>query len=127
MKAKTKRPSHTNLWVYKCTKKQRPSTATGDWHELFAKMNTAQRWGGSHSTANSVSIHILNKIMKQDDLVMAYQTDERSIIGTCQVAKLVGEPGERRIWLKPVNLKTFPLLLLVNVLSGGITVGVVFH
>src|SRR5437660_1221436 len=98
-----------NLWVYKCNRVQHDyASAYGNWQELFAQRR-AMSWGGSWGIKNSVSVHILNELMKPDDLVLAYQTDDKCIVGTCRVAEVRGKPGDREIWLKPVDRFDVPV------------------
>jgi hypothetical protein len=91
-----------DVWVYKCNREEQPySIAWGDWGDVFTKKGAVE-WGGSDCTTNSVSTHILNVLMKPDDLILAYQTNDRTLVGVCRVAKLTGGPGEKRMWLKPL-------------------------
>lgn len=72
-----------NLWVYKCNRVQQEfASAYGDWDKLFRRP-VAQEWGGSWCTANPVGRQIINERMQPGDLVLAYQTDARNIVGLC--------------------------------------------
>lgn len=92
-----------NLWVYKCNRNSQDfATAKGDWDEVFQKTGPT-KWGGSWCTSNPVSKHILNEEMAAGDLILAYQTDDRQIVGVCRVHRIEGERNERNLWLKPIH------------------------
>ena len=93
------------LWVYKCNRK---SAVGGDWHDVF-KQTAVVRWGGSSVTNNPVSIRILNEHIKPDDLILAYQTDDRLLVGICRVSRITGNAGDKVIYLKPVHEFSKPI------------------
>lgn len=55
-----------------------------------------------------VSNH-LDDLVAKGDVVVAYQTDQTVVVGFCVVTKLSGPPGDRRLWLKPIELLAVPL------------------
>lgn len=96
-----------NLWVYKCNRNthhfKTGDTSTGDWSvDVFTHYNPVQ-WGGSWSTNNKASLNILHHRMMPNDLVLAYQTDDKLLVGLCKVFKITGEVGKKTLWLKPVQ------------------------
>src|SRR4051812_6648218 len=89
-----------NVWVYKCNRKEQDfARAYGDWKDVFRNPKTKQ-WGGSWCTGNSVSKHIINELMQDGDLVLAYQTNDRNLVGVCRLAKITGERNERILFIK---------------------------
>ena len=119
-----------NLWVYKCNRNEQEfARAFGNWRDVFRTAKT-QTWGGSWCTGNNASKHFMNDVMRDGDLVLAYQTDDRNIVGVCRLEKITGQRNKRRIWLKPVHrfpspiaiheLKTqIPELRTVKAFNGG--------
>lgn len=91
-----------NIWVYKCNRVQYDySRAYGDWDDVFRKTGEV-RWGGSWCTANPVSKSIMNERIQRGDLVIAYQTDDRNIVGVCRLSKITGGKNNRGLWLIPL-------------------------
>lgn len=107
-----------SVWVYKCNRREQEfARAYGDWADVFRRRN-AIRWGGSWSTKNPVSTRILNELIREEDLVLAYQTDDRSIAGICRVSKVSGDRGERSLWLMPLH--RFDPPIPIHELKGAI-------
>ena len=90
-------------WVYKCNKDQKDHNSFGEWSEFFDNPDQPSEWGGSWCTENNVSKNIMNERLGKGDLIFAYQTDERSIVGTCRVNRVTGERNERIIYLEPLE------------------------
>jgi len=100
-----------NIWVYKCNrKKQKFARAYGDWEDVFRKTK-AVKWGGSWCTNNPVSKNIMNELMRAGDLVLAYQTDDRKIVGVCRLVKITGKRNDRILWLEPLDRFNPPTLI----------------
>ena len=91
------RPRH---WVYKCN-----VVYGGTWRQFFGHGSLGGPWGGSGSPGieGKTSVKILNELMRVDDFVLAYQTDERSILGTCRVTELARAPSKIEMHLEPVE------------------------
>jgi predicted RNA-binding protein with PUA-like domain len=92
-----------NVWVYKCNRNEQAfARAFGDWDEVFRDSKVKQ-WGGSRCTGNTVSKHIMNDLMRAGDLVLAYQTNDRALVGVCRLTRIAGERNERILFLKPLH------------------------
>jgi hypothetical protein len=91
-------------WLYKCNSKEGgPAGYRGDWaSEVFDKPKTTQ-WGGSYSTLSPEVLHHLDYTVAPKDLVVAYQTDTHAVVGICLITKIDGPPGDRKLYLKPVE------------------------
>src|SRR5665213_2211322 len=111
MKTRTERSAAVKLWVYKCNRNpQEYSSADGDWEEVFSGTSEVA-WGGSRCTRNPVSKSIINERMRKGDLVLAYQTNERSIVGVCGLTNIIGEWDDRHLYLKPLHRFEPPVLI----------------
>jgi hypothetical protein len=95
-----KRKNGHRHWVYKCN-----LAYGGTWRTFFGRGPRASAWGGSGPPGieGKTSLKILKELMHVDDFVMAYQTDERSILGTCRVAELARTPSKIEMYLEPVE------------------------
>jgi hypothetical protein len=101
----------SRLWMYKCNAKNEPhQTSWGRWDYVF-RLKREIRWGGSDSTRNKRSMHILNDEIAAGDVVLAYQTDERSIYGTCRVTRVDGPRNKRKLWLQRRRKFRAPILI----------------
>lgn len=119
-----------NVWVYNCNRNEQEfARAYGDWQDVFRNPKTRQ-WGGSWCTGNSVSKNIMNELMRDGDLVLAYQTNDRNLVGVCRLVRITGERNERLLFMKPQHrfdppvaiheLKgQIPALRSVSAFSGG--------
>src|SRR4051812_13557421 len=92
-----------NVWVYKCNRNEQDfAEAVGDWQDVFDTKRSV-KWGGSWCTNNPQSKHFFNEGVAAGDLVLAYQTDDRNIIGVCEVTRITGKPNERILYLKGLH------------------------
>ncbi|NGP06784.1 hypothetical protein G6038_15100 [Rhodococcus sp. 14C212] len=100
------------FWLYKCNAAEGgPSVYCGDWLRGVFSRGAPVEWGGDYSTlSGEVSKHLAEEVTA-GDVVAAYQTDSKSVVGFCTVTKLTGEPGVRRIYLQPIHWLTpaFPV------------------
>ena len=101
----------SNTWVYKCNKDQKDHNSFGEWSEFFDRTKQPSEWGGSWCTNHNVSKNIMNERMGKGDLVFSYQTDQRSIVGTCRVHRVTGQPNDRAIFLEPLQWFHNPVLI----------------
>jgi len=91
-------------WLYKCNLEGGPAGYWGDWRkDVFATRKKEIQWGGDYSTrSNEVHKHLAETIAA-GDVIAAYQTDERLVVGFCVVTRMTGRPGDRKIWLAPLH------------------------
>lgn len=80
----------SNLWVYKCNVN---SAAQGEWEWFFEEWSPGD-WGGTRTTRDPISLRIIREEIRSRDLVLAWQTDKRKMMGLCEVTKL--EPKGRK-------------------------------
>ncbi|UYF96604.1 hypothetical protein OCS65_13020 [Rhodococcus aetherivorans] len=99
-------------WLYKCNAEEGgPSGYAGDWLRGVFSRGEPTDWGGDYSTLSpEVSKHLAEDVAA-GDVVAAYQTDSKSVVGFCTVARLTGEAGDRTIFLQPIHWLTpaFPI------------------
>jgi Domain of unknown function (DUF3883) len=110
------------LWVYKCNARgEEYQSATGDWAKFFRRPGDG-RWGGEWSTKNPESLKIIRERMRPKDLVLCYQTDQREMVGVCELVRFVhisrGFRRGRNIILKP--LERFPAPVKIHALKNVI-------
>lgn len=97
-------------WVYKCNEAEgSPTGYWGNWRDDLFSQSKATEWGGSRATASAEASNHLDDLVATGDVVAAYQTDQRAIVGFCVVTKITGPAGDRRVWLKPVEALAVPL------------------
>lgn len=90
-------------WLYKCNRYGGPAGYSGDWRkQVFAGGKAEVQWGGDYSTCSPEVHNHLADTVDAGDVIVAYQTDERSIIGFCTITRMTGPKGRRKIWLTPV-------------------------
>ena len=83
-------------WIYKCNSRQHGyQNAWGDWSEFFFRGRSTQRWGKEEWTPSIAKL-------RQNDRVIAYQTDRNELVGTARVA----QSSDRDGWLYLERLKT---------------------
>lgn len=67
--------------------------------------------GGHYSTRSAQVSRVINEDLSVGDLVAAYQTDDKEVVGLCRVVKLDGPQGDIKIHLEPVFEAVTPLRL----------------
>ena len=91
-------------WLYKCNVGGGPAGYWGDWRkDVFASRKKEVQWGGDYSTESPEVHRYLAECIDKDDVIVAYQTDERRVVGFCVVTRMQGPPGRRKIWLEPLH------------------------
>ena len=98
------------LWIYKCNANDVQSA--GDWNVFFEDLGGAGQWGGTWCINNGYSRQILLEQMDFDDLVLAWQTDQRAAIGLCRVTDLPNDGEHIAIHLETVKRFREPIRLL---------------
>lgn len=95
-------------WMFKCSIGERPSARFGDWIAgVFSKKGPVQ-WGGHSSTKSPTVWRLLDNKVAAGDVVVAYQSDLKSVVGFCRIKTITGEPGDRKLWLKPLEVLAAP-------------------
>lgn len=88
-----------------------PAGYWGDWRGMVFNQKGSVEWGGDYSTRSpEVSNYLANEVAV-GDVVVAYQTNLRSVVGYCSVAKVTGQPGARKLWLQPFEVVDPPLAI----------------
>jgi len=99
-------------WLYKCNLEGGPAGFWGDWRKhVFASRKREIQWGGDYSTRSPEVHRYLSEGIAAGDVIVAYQTDKRLVVGFCEVTRMTGAPGKREIWLAPLHELTpgFPI------------------
>ena len=91
-------------WLYKCNLEGGPAGYWGDWRTaVFASRAKETQWGGDYSTRSEEVHKHLAETIAAGDVIAAYQTDERLVVGFCVVTRMTGRAGAREIWLAPIH------------------------
>ncbi|MFC5263022.1 hypothetical protein ACFPJ1_12975 [Kribbella qitaiheensis] len=98
-------------WLYKCNQAGGPAGYFGDWEADVFCTSAEKQWGGSYSTLAHEVWKRLDDDVAGGDVVVAYQTDLRAVIGFCVVTRMTGPAGRRNILLKPVERLTSPFAI----------------
>lgn len=96
-------------WLYKVNRRGGPAGWSGDWEEdLFASAKS-RRWGG-HEASLSPEVHrALDEEISVGDVIVAYQTDRKVVVGYARVESVTGRPRARGIVLQPIERVDPPL------------------
>jgi hypothetical protein len=95
-------------WVYKCNREARVKPDVwGVWQDFFEEPGDGT-WGGTDTIRNKQSLHFLKSSMARGDWVIAYQTDERAIVGLVRFVGLTDpDDGDQQIRLShPLAFQT---------------------
>jgi hypothetical protein len=88
------------IWMYKSNNRPRPGqTSKGNWRsDFFGETGPGGgRWGGEWGINSKSSLSILRKEMKAGDLIIAYQSDTKEIVGLCRVRRVAVFDPEKGI------------------------------
>lgn len=100
------------FWLYKNNAQEGgPSGYSGDWIQEVFKPGKTVEWGGHHSTRSREVAKHLNEDVRVGDVIVAYQTDDKAIVGFCRLERIAGPPDGKRLWLRPLHQLTTPLLI----------------
>jgi hypothetical protein len=103
------RSNDMQYWIYKNNRQGGPAGYRGDWAaDVFSSTKNTQ-WGGSYSTASFEVLKALDERVAAGDVVAAYQTDDRVVVGFCTITSIKGRPGDRKLYLKPIHHLKTPL------------------
>ena len=91
-------------WLYKCNVEGGPAGYWGDWRtNVFASRKKEIEWGGDYSTLSPEVHKHLRESVEAGDVIAAYQTDQRLVVGFCRITRMSGRAGQRKIWLTPIH------------------------
>ena len=94
-------------WIYKNNRVGGPAGYWGDWAAHVFDSTKAIEWGGSYSTTSPEVLRTLDERVAVGDVIVAYQTDDKQIVGFCKITAIKGRTGDRKLHLKPIyRLKT---------------------
>ena len=96
-------------WLYKCNTEGGPAGYWGDWESMVFHQRKATEWGGHYSSQSPRVWRALDEDVAKGDVVIAYQTDDKAIIGSCVITAVRGPVGDRKIFLRPVKKLRQPL------------------
>jgi hypothetical protein len=83
--------------------------ANADLEDVFTQRGPVG-WGGHYSTRSHEVVHHLDFDVAAGDVVVAYQTDIRAVVGFCRVESMKpeGAPGEIELQLQPIAICSPP-------------------
>jgi hypothetical protein len=92
-------------WLYKCNAADGgPAGYFGDWRtEVFNRARPIG-WGGHYSSNSPEVWKALDERAGVGDVVVAYQTDERSVVGFCLISSIRARPPGVELVLRPLAL-----------------------
>lgn len=98
------------FWLYKNNAGEGgPAGYCGDWLPDVFSQAAAVEWGGHHSTRSPEVANYLNEDVREGDVIVAYQTDDKLIVGFCRIERIAGPRNHKRLWLKPIHQLAQPL------------------
>lgn len=101
-------------WLYKCNIEGGPAGYWGDWRGMVFNKPGPVQWGGDYSTrSREVSSYLASEV-STGDVVVAYQTNLRAVVGYCAVSRITGPPREKKLWLQPFEVVDPPFLIHDN-------------
>jgi len=93
----------TRYWLYKNNRDGGPAGYWGDWAaDVFGGADQHQ-WGGTYSTESPEVWKRLEEDVSSGDVVVAYQTDDREVVGFCVITRMETTGRGREIWLKAIE------------------------
>ncbi|MGH3318544.1 MAG: hypothetical protein ACRDO0_20545 [Nocardioidaceae bacterium] len=95
--------SALRYWLYKMKKGSAKPGAGGDWETDVFSSAEAVEWGGHHSTRSAEVAKTLNDGVSVGDVVVAYQTDAKTVVGYLRLVRIEGPRDERRLFLQPIH------------------------
>jgi hypothetical protein len=95
-------------WLYKCNLDGGPAGYWGDWLQMVFGKASSTQWGGHYSTLSPEVSRYLDEEVGTGDVVVAYQTNMRSIVGFCRISKITGGVGDRKLYLQPIYALNTP-------------------
>ncbi|HEX7197786.1 MAG TPA: hypothetical protein VF364_13250 [Candidatus Limnocylindria bacterium] len=95
------------FWIYKNNLAGGPAGYWGDWPSAFRKKGPVG-WGGHYSTTSAEVSRYLDEVISAGDVVVAYQTDRKVVIGFLRVEQLKptrrGGSSGLELQLQPIHL-----------------------
>jgi hypothetical protein len=99
----TQPPESLRFWLYKVKKGSAKPGAGGDWEtDVFSSAEPVE-WGGHHSTRSAEVAKTLNDGVSVGDVVVAYQTDAKTVVGYLRLVGIEGPRDARRLFLQPIH------------------------
>lgn len=95
-------------WIYKCSTQGGVAGYWGDWRSMVFHQSKKTEWGGHHATRSPVSARHIEHDVAPGDVVVAYQTDERAVVGFCTITAVTGMPDQRKLILQPIERLATP-------------------
>jgi hypothetical protein len=96
-------PEPLRFWLYKMKKGSAKPGAGGDWETDVFSSTEPVEWGGHHSTRSAEVAKTLNDGVSVGDVVVAYQTDAKTVVGYLRLVRIEGPRDERRLFLEPIH------------------------
>lgn len=92
-------------WLYKCNVDGGPAGFWGDWRTMVFDRRGPVGWGGHYSTRSAEVARYIDTEVSVGDVVVAYQTNEREIVGFCvvQALRVSKKHGGTELYLQPIE------------------------
>jgi hypothetical protein len=90
-------------WLYKVKRGSAKAGAGGDWEKDVFSSKEPVEWGGHHATRSAEVAKTLNDGVSVGDVVVAYQTDAKTVVGYLRLVRIEGSRDERRLFLQPAH------------------------
>jgi hypothetical protein len=91
------------FWLYKVKRGSAKPGAGDDWEtDVFSSAEPVE-WGGHRSTRSAEVAKTLNDGVSVGDVVVAYQTDAKTVVGYLRLVRIEGPRDARRLFLQPIH------------------------
>ncbi len=80
-----------------------PAGYWGDWATNVFAVAKELQWGGTYSAESPEVWKRLEEDVSAGDVVVAYQTDEREVVGSCVITRMDTNGRGREIWLRAIE------------------------
>lgn len=99
-------------WIYKNNSVQgSPTGYWGDWECMFFNEPGPSIWGGSEAFGSAEVHNYLDHGISAGDVVVAYQTDRKAVMGFARVVDVTGPRGRRELLLQPLHSLDEPFMI----------------
>ena len=96
-------------WLYKNNSADGgPAGYRGDWRTEVFNRSRAIRWGGHYSSESPEVWKTLDERVSAGDVVVAYQTDDRTVVGFCSITAVRSHPSGVELVVRPIEMLAQP-------------------
>lgn len=99
-------------WLYKNNSTDGgPAGYRGQWRSEVFNRSRPIGWGGHYSSTSPEVWKALDERVGVGDVMAAYQTDDRELVGFCRVEAIKPRPPGIELLLRPIELLAQPLAI----------------